>query len=148
MSKKLYVGNLPFAVTNEKLKELFSPYGEVEDAQVIVFKATGRSKGFGFVSLKNDAQAEKAIAEMNGRDIDGRKIVVNVATPFDPNKPPRERRFGRSFGRRPFNRDEGRRGPRRAEKEESTEPQETEETEHFEEPEDTEEAEDDFEEEN
>ena len=92
MGKKLYVGNLPFSVTSEKLKELFSAYGEVQ-AEVISFKDTGKSKGFGFVTVTDDVQADKAKQEMNGKEVDGRKVFVNEATPFDPNKP-RTRSFG------------------------------------------------------
>jgi len=92
MSKKLYVGNLPFSVDNNKLKDMFSAFGEVTEAQVIVNKFNGRSKGFGFVTLGDEA-ADKAKAEMNNKEVEGRKIFVNEATPFDPNKP-RERRGG------------------------------------------------------
>src|SRR3989344_4478450 len=101
MGNRLYVGNLPFATTSDKLKEAFSKFGEVETAEVVMTKF-GRSKGFGFVAFKNEADAEKARAEMNGKDFDGRTLTVNEATPFDPNKP-RERRPFRSggFGGRP-----------------------------------------------
>src|SRR3989344_4101642 len=100
MSKKLYVGNLPFTVTDVSLKELFSTYGEIAEATIIINKHSGRSKGFGFVTINDDAQATKAISEMNGKDVEGRQIVVNEATPFDPNKPRRDnfRGGGRSFG--------------------------------------------------
>lgn len=107
MSKKLYVGNLPYSVNNDKLKELFAAYGEVVEATVISFKDTGKSKGFGFVTLADDAQADKAIQEMNGKDLEGRQIVVNEARPMEENAPRRPRRdFGdrggerRSFSRR------------------------------------------------
>lgn len=83
MSKKLYVGNLPFSVTQEQLKEVFSKYGEVEEASIIVNKFTGRSKGFGFVTLKDDAAADAAIAEMHDKDFEGRKLTVNVARPME-----------------------------------------------------------------
>ena len=114
MSKKLYVGNLPFSVDSEKLKELFKSYGEISEANVISDKFSGRSKGFGFVTLADDAQAEKAIQEMNGKDFEGRALTVNEAKPMDPNAPrkPRfggPRRFGggegRSFGGRRESRD-------------------------------------------
>lgn len=95
MSKKIYVGNLPFSTTQEELKEMFSGYGEVVEATIITNKFSGRSKGFGFVTLADDAQAEKAISEMNGKDIGGRQLTVNEAKPFDPNAPRPERR---SFG--------------------------------------------------
>ncbi len=79
--KKLYVGNLPWSLNNDSLKELFVPYGEVTEAIVITDKYSGRSKGFGFVTFVNEADAEKAIAEMANKDLEGRKIVVNVAKP-------------------------------------------------------------------
>ena len=100
MVKKVYVGNLPFAYDSEKLKELFSSYGEISEATVIAFKDTGKSKGFGFVTFVNDGDADKAVAEMNKKEVDGRELRVNEATPFDPENPPR-RSFsggGRRFG--------------------------------------------------
>ena len=104
---RLYVGNLPFAVDDEKLRELFSSYGEIEEAIVIKNKFSGRSKGFGFVTIPDEASATKAIAEMNKKEVEGRPLKVNEAEAFDPEKPrPRrnfkDRRFG---GRRNFNRD-------------------------------------------
>ncbi|MFA6023061.1 MAG: RNA-binding protein [Candidatus Pacearchaeota archaeon] len=101
MSKKLYVGNLPFSVTMEKLKELFSSYGELGEVTVITNKYTGKSKGFGFVTVEDDSEADKAISEMNGKEIEGRALTVNEAKPFDPDKPrPPRRDFGggRRFG--------------------------------------------------
>lgn len=83
MSKKLYVGNLPFSVDLNKLKELFSPYGEIADAIVMANKFTGRSRGFGFVTFDNDADADKALAEMNNKAIDGRELKVNEARPME-----------------------------------------------------------------
>jgi RNA recognition motif-containing protein len=80
-SKKLYVGNLPWAVTNETLHDMFASYGEIVEAIVISDRMSGRSKGFGFVTFANDADAEKAVAEMHDKEIEGRKIVVNVARP-------------------------------------------------------------------
>ena len=84
---KVYVGNLPFSVESEKLKELFSSYGEIEEATVISDKFSGRSKGFGFVTFKDEASAQKAISEMNDKDIEGRKLKVNEAKPMDPDRP-------------------------------------------------------------
>ena len=81
MSKKVYVGNLPWSVDHGKLKELFGSYGETEEVSVISDKYSGRSKGFGFVTFVNDADADKAIAEMNGKDIEGRPLKVNEAKP-------------------------------------------------------------------
>jgi RNA recognition motif-containing protein len=80
-SKKLYVGNLPWSITNESLNDLFAPYGEIVEAIVISDRMSGRSKGFGFVTFANDADAEKAVAEMHDKEVEGRKIVVNVARP-------------------------------------------------------------------
>ncbi len=79
--KKLYVGNLPWSMNNDSLKELFFPYGEIVEAVVIMDRYSGRSKGFGFVTFANDADAEKAVAEMNDKEVETRKIVVNVAKP-------------------------------------------------------------------
>ncbi len=110
MGKRIYVGNLPFSVTQEQLKELFSQYGEIEEAVVVTNKFSGRSKGFGFVSFKEDSSAERAVAEMNKKEVEGRALNVKEAIPFDENKPRRrfERRGGFGGGRR-F----GNRGPRR-----------------------------------
>lgn len=93
---KVYVGNLPFSVGDEALRELFSSYGEIEEVTVIKDKYTGRSKGFGFVTLKDDASAKKAVAEMNDKEIEGRKLKVNEARPMEE-RPERPRR---SFNRR------------------------------------------------
>jgi len=81
MSKRIYAGNLPWSVTKARLEELFSPFGEIEDAIVIANKYTGRSRGFGFVTYKNDADADKAIKEMDGKEVEGRKLVVKEARP-------------------------------------------------------------------
>lgn len=82
--KKLYVGNLPFSVTNDGLKELFTSFGEITEALVIMDRRSGRSKGFGFVTFSDDAAADKAIADMNGKDIEGRPLTVSEAKPFQP----------------------------------------------------------------
>lgn len=79
---KLYVGNLPYTVNDESLKDLFAGSGEVVEAKVITDKFSGRSKGFGFVTMKDDAAAEKAIADMDGKEAEGRQIKVNVARPM------------------------------------------------------------------
>ena len=99
MSKKLFVGNLPFGMSDEQFKELFASYGELGETGIVRFKDTGKSKGFGFVTVNDDAMAEKAKTEMNQKEVEGRKIFVNDATPFNPDKP-RERRFGGGGGRR------------------------------------------------
>ncbi len=77
---KLYVGNLSYASTEATLRELFSPYGEIESARVITDRDTGSSKGFGFVEM-NDADAQKAMGALNGRELDGRVLRVNEARP-------------------------------------------------------------------
>lgn len=78
---KLYVGNLPWDIDSQKLKELFADFGEISDARVITDKYSGKSKGFGFVEYGSEESAQKAIKAMNDKEIDGRKIIVNVARP-------------------------------------------------------------------
>lgn len=80
-NKKLYVGNLPWSLTNESLKDLFATYGEVVEALIIKDRMSGRSKGFGFVTFATEEAASAASAEMNEKDVEGRKLVVNVAKP-------------------------------------------------------------------
>jgi len=79
---RLYVGNLPYSINDDGLKELFAASGEVTEAKVITDKFSGRSKGFGFVTMKDDAAAEKAITDMDGKEADGRQIKVNIARPM------------------------------------------------------------------
>jgi cold-inducible RNA-binding protein len=81
VSKKLYVGNLSFGVTEGQLQEMFSPYGSVQRAQLITDRDTGRSKGFGFVEMTTDQEAQAAIGGMNGQMVDGRALTVNEAKP-------------------------------------------------------------------
>lgn len=81
MNKKLYVGNLDYSVTGDKLNELFSQAGTVVSADVISFKDTGRSKGFGFVEMGSDEDAKKAIEMFNEKEYEGRSMVVNEARP-------------------------------------------------------------------
>src|SRR2546429_7768399 len=81
MAKKLYVGNLGYAVTDSDLLKMFEPHGTVESAQVIMDRDTGRSKGFGFVEMKTDQEAQAAIAALNGQDAGGRSLTVNEARP-------------------------------------------------------------------
>jgi len=78
---KLYVGNLPWSVNDKKLKELFSEFGEVSEAVVIVDKFSKRSKGFGFVTLADDKSGKEAIEAMNGKEVEGRELRVNEAQP-------------------------------------------------------------------
>ena len=82
--KKLFIGSLAFSVTQEKLKELFSPHGEIVDLKLIIDRYTGQSKGIAFVEYATQEQAEVAIKSMNDTSIDDRKIVVNVAKPQVP----------------------------------------------------------------
>jgi RNA recognition motif-containing protein len=100
MSKKLFVGNLPFTMSNDKLREMFAAYGEMDEVVIISDKFSGKSKGFGFVNFKEDASADKAIAELNGKDVEGRAMTVSEARPMDPNAPRPARRggFGGGFG--------------------------------------------------
>ena len=81
MSKKLYVGNLSYNVTNASLEEMFSKFGEVRSAQVVQDRDTGRSKGFGFVEMPNDNAALEAIQGLNDKEHDGRPLTVNEARP-------------------------------------------------------------------
>jgi RNA recognition motif-containing protein len=81
MAKKLYVGNLSWGTSTENLRAAFEAFGVVEDAIVMTDRETGRSRGFGFVTFTNDEEAEAAIAEMNGKDFDGRELTVNEARP-------------------------------------------------------------------
>src|SRR5579871_6512935 len=81
MGKKLYVGNLPYGVSDSDLRQLFEPHGSVESAQVIMDRDTGRSKGFGFVEMGSDQEAQAAITALNGQEVDGRSLTVNEAKP-------------------------------------------------------------------
>ena len=93
MGKKLYVGNLAYGVSDSDLQNLFVPHGTVQSAQVIMDRDTGRSKGFGFVEMSSDEQAQTAIGALNGHDVNGRALTVNEARP-------REDRGGRPAGSR------------------------------------------------
>jgi RNA recognition motif-containing protein len=81
MGKKLYVGNLGYGVTDSDLAKMFEPHGTVESAQVIMDRDTGHSKGFGFVEMKTDQEAQAAIAALHGADAGGRSLTVNEAKP-------------------------------------------------------------------
>ncbi|MBI4655632.1 MAG: RNA-binding protein [Elusimicrobia bacterium] len=83
MAKKLYVGGLPFSTTEEELKSIFSQHGQVSSAKIITDKYTGQSRGFGFVEMPNDDEANAAIQKMNGSDVGGRKCTVNEARPME-----------------------------------------------------------------
>ncbi len=84
MAKKLYVGGLPYKTSNEELKAHFEAAGTVTSATIIMDKMTGRSKGFGFVEMENDSDAEKAISMFDGKDYEGRNLTVNEARPMEP----------------------------------------------------------------
>lgn len=81
MGKKLYVGNLDYSVNDSELSNIFSPHGTVQSAQVIMDRDTGRSKGFGFVEMGSDAEAQAAITALNGTEVNGRSLTVNEARP-------------------------------------------------------------------
>ena len=81
MGKKLYVGNLPYSVADSDLQQLFGAHGTVQSAQVIMDRDTGRSKGFGFVEMGSDQEAQAAIAALNGKEVEGRSLTVNEARP-------------------------------------------------------------------
>ena len=81
MGRKLYVGNLSYDVTDSALEQMFAQYGTVESAQVVMDRDTGRSKGFGFVEMKTDQEAQAAIAGLNGQQSGGRSLTVNEARP-------------------------------------------------------------------
>ena len=89
MAKNIYVGNLVWGATPEELRGLFEPFGAVEKAQIVTDRETGRSRGFGFVVMTNDDEADRAIQELNGHDLNGRPLTVNEARP-------REEEIGRA----------------------------------------------------
>ncbi len=100
MGAKLYVGNLPYSVTEEKLQEHFARHGSVVSARIITDKFSGRSKGFGFVEMGSSEEAERAAAALNGTEFEGRTIVVSEARPQQPREP-RGPRGGGGMGRPP-----------------------------------------------
>jgi len=85
MSKKIYVGNLPFSTTSEVLTEMFTPFGKVSSSKIITDRETGRSKGFGFVEMTEAHEADSAIAKLHGSDNGGRSLTVNEARPLEKN---------------------------------------------------------------
>ena len=97
MGNKLYVGNLPYGVRDNDLEQAFGQFGSVTSAKVMMERDTGRSKGFGFVEMGSDAEAQAAINGMNGQPLGGRAIVVNEARPMEP-RPPRTGGFGGGGG--------------------------------------------------
>ena len=97
MGNKLYVGNLPYSVRGEDLQQSFGQFGAVTSAKVMMERDTGRSKGFGFVEMASDAEAQAAINGMNGQPLGGRSVVVNEARPMEA-RPPRTGGFGGGGG--------------------------------------------------
>ena len=97
MGNKLYVGNLPYQVRDQDLEQAFGAFGAVTSAKVMMERDTGRSKGFGFVEMGSDAEAQQAINGLNGQPLGGRNLVVNEARPMEP-RPPRSGGFGGGGG--------------------------------------------------
>ena len=97
MGNKLYVGNLPYSYRDSDMEQAFSQYGTVSSAKVMMERDTGRSKGFGFVEMGSDAEAQAAIEGMNGQQVGGRGLVVNEARPME-SRPPRTGGFGGGGG--------------------------------------------------
>ncbi len=87
MAKKLYVGGLPYSTSEDALRDAFAQAGAVTSVSIIMDRMTGRSKGFGFIEMANDDEAERAIEMWNGKDFEGRTLTVNVARPMEPRAP-------------------------------------------------------------
>ncbi len=104
--KKIYVGNFSFSMTEPELRSLFEPHGSIESVTIATDRDTGRSRGFGFVSMSNDDEAEKAMAALNGKDMGGRALTVNEA------RPQTQRSGFREGGRGGDRNSRSRRGPR------------------------------------
>jgi RNA recognition motif-containing protein len=98
MSTKLYVGGIPYTSTEQTLKDAFSKAGTVNSSSIIIDRMTGRSKGFGFVEMASDEEAQAAINMWNGQEFEGRKLTVNVARPLEPRAPG----MGGGMNRRPM----------------------------------------------
>ncbi len=107
MSNKLFVGSLSWDTTDDSLRDFFAKVGTVSSARVITDKYTGKSRGFGFVEMASDEEAKKAVDELNGKELDGRAIVVNEARPQEPRQ---DFGGGRSFNRGGGGRDDRHRG--------------------------------------
>ncbi|MCP4515248.1 MAG: RNA-binding protein [Delftia sp.] len=106
MGNKLYVGNLPYGVRDNDLEQAFSQFGAVTSARVMMERDTGRSKGFGFVEMGSDAEAQAAVQGMNGQPLGGRSLVVNEARPMEP-RPPRSGGLGGGGGGGGYGRGDG-----------------------------------------
>ena len=100
MAKKLYVGGLPYETTEGELRSLFEQAGTVESVAIISDRMSGRSKGFGFVEMATDEEAQSAIEKLNGKELGGRTLVVNEARPMEKRERPPRRDDGGGFGRR------------------------------------------------
>ena len=109
---KLYVGNLPYTVDDTNLREIFEAHAEVDDAFVLRFRESGRSRGFGFVTISDDEQAQKAIAAMDGTEVGGRTLKVNEARPKVETRSPFSGWRGNGSGRGQGGHGGGRRGNR------------------------------------
>jgi len=96
MSNKLYVGNLSYSVRDDDLQQQFSSFGHVQSAKVMMERDTGRSKGFGFVEMSNSQEAEAAIRGMNGQNMGGRDLTVNIARPMESRTAPGNGGYGDS----------------------------------------------------
>ncbi len=94
----IYIGNLPYSITEERLKELFEAYGHVDNVKIVKDKITGQSRGFAFVEMSNSTDAQKAIDEVNGSDVEGRTLLVNEARPQEPRQPSQQRHHGFGSG--------------------------------------------------
>ena len=105
MAQKLYVGNLPYSVSDDMLKDLFAQAGTVQSATIITDKMSGRSKGFGFVEMSTEDEAQEAIKTLNGKEFEGRALTVNEARPMEA-RPPRQGGdrggYGNGGGRREY----------------------------------------------
>jgi RNA recognition motif-containing protein len=99
MATKLYVGGLPYSTTQDEIRDAFSKAGTVTSTSIIMDKMTGRSRGFGFVEMESDEDAQKAIEMWNGQDFGGRKLTVNEAKPLEARPPRREGGYGGGGGR-------------------------------------------------
>jgi len=93
VGNRLYVGNLPYSFRDDDMHQAFSAYGNIASAKVMMERDTGRSKGFGFVEMSSDAEAQAAIEGLHGQSVGGRALVVNEARPLEP-RPPRSGGFG------------------------------------------------------
>ena len=98
MAKKLYVGNLSYDMNDGALQQLFAAYGSVQSAQIVMDRDTGRSKGFGFVEMSSDQEAQAAISGLNGKDLNGRSLTVNEARPREDRGGGRSGGGGRGYG--------------------------------------------------